>query len=532
MFDYIVIGAGSAGCVVANRLSENPANRVLLLEAGPKDSNPMIHMPGGCGEVLKSDKLNWQLWSTPQIHMNNRRLYIPRGKMLGGSSGANGMVYNRGHATDYDDWAAAGNTGWSYDDVLPYFKKSEDQVNGANKFHGTGGELHVRNAPSDNPLYDFFIEAGKEIGIPYNADFNGATQHGIGRYQCTIKNGKRQSSAVAFLHPVLKRPNLSVVTGAEVSKLLVAGEKVSGVEYSKGKGFESVSASQEIILCAGAVKNPQLLQLSGIGHPDDLASVGIKTHHELPGVGRNLQDHLDLLLHYECTEPVTLNGTARFDKQILVGLQYLLFKSGIGACNNIEGAGYVYSNRNETRPDIQLHFVPAYMTGLTDPLPRQHGVTLHACNLRPKARGSVTLASANPKDAPVIDFNFLDNEHDWKKMIGSFGICQELMAANAWQGAIGKPIGATANTDTEEQIRELIKTNSETVYHPVGSCKMGVDENAVVDPQLRVHGLEGLRIADASIIPSQIGGNTSAPAIMIGEKCADLVLGNTLQVIT
>ena len=528
MYDYIVVGGGSAGCTIASRLSEDPANKVLLLEAGPKDTNPMIHMPGGCAEVLKSNSLNWQLWSTPQKNLNNRKLFVPRGRTLGGSSSANGMVYIRGHASDYNDWAAAGNKGWSYKEVLPYFKKSQDQARGADDYHGAGGELHVQDAPSDNPLFDLFIEAGKEIGIPQNDDFNGAEQEGIGRFQCTIRNGKRQSSAVAFLRPAAKRANLTVITGANVEKLELKGERAIGVHYRRGRASHRVKARKEIILSAGTIKNPQILQLSGIGHPDDLNRVGIATLHELTGVGRNLQEHLDLIIHYECTQPITLNGAARIDKQLMIGLNYMFFKKGVGAHNNIEGGAFLRSSSDEKRPDIQMHFCPAYMLDLTSPLPKQHGVTLHACNLRPKAQGTVTLASGDPSDQPLIDFNFLDNEQDWQKMISAFKISRELMHAAAWNGYLGKQLGPAANASSDEEIRAAIKEIADTIYHPVGTCKMGTDSSAVVGADLKVHGIDGLRVADASIIPSLIGGNTNAPAIMIGEKCADLILGRTL----
>ena len=524
-FDYIVVGAGSAGCVVANRLSANPAHRVLLLEAGPRDRNPMIHMPGGCAEVLKSKTLNWQLWSTPQKHLANRPIWVPRGRTLGGSSAANGMVYIRGHASDYDDWAAAGNTGWSYREVLPLFRKFEDQVRGADEFHGVGGELHVDEPTSPNVLFDRFIEAGVEIGIPHNRDFNGATQDGIGRFQVTIKNGKRQSSAVAFLHPVLGRPNLTVVTGANVTRVLLQGERVTGVEYLRGKTLHTATAAKEIVLSAGAVKNPQILQLSGIGHPDDLARAGVALRHALPGVGHNLQEHLDLLFRYEVTQPITLNGDMRIDKQMKIALQYFLFRQGVAATNGIETGAFFKSRPQETRPDIQLHFVPANMNGLIEKLPPQHGITLHACNLRPKSRGSVTLASSNPLDAPVIDFNFLAEEEDWQTMLRAFRWSQELLAARAWGGLLGRPLVPDAVLRSEDEMRRAITQITDSVYHPVGSCRMGTGDDAVVDPQLRVHGLQGLRIADASIMPTLIGGNTNAPAMMIGEKCAAMMLG-------
>lgn len=524
-FDYIVVGAGSAGCVVANRLSANPAHRVLLLEAGPKDYNPMIHMPGGCAEVLKSKTLNWQLWSTPQKHLANRPIWIPRGRTLGGSSSANGMVYIRGHASDYDDWAVLGNDGWAYRDVLPLFRKFEDQVRGSDAFHGVGGELHVGEPSSTNVLFDRFIDAGVEIGIPYSRDFNGAMQDGIGRFQVTIKNGKRQSSAVAFLRPVQKRKNLTVITGANVTRLLLQADRVTGVEFLRGKNLQTASASKEIVLSAGAVKNPQILQLSGIGHPDDLARAGVVLKHALAGVGRNLQEHLDLLFRYEVTQPITLNGDMRIDKQMKIAMEYLLHKKGIAATNGIETGAFFKSRPEETRPDVQLHFVPANMNGIIEKLPKQHGVTLHACNLRPKSRGSVTLASSNPLDAPVIDFNFLAEEDDWQTMLRAFRWSQELLAAKAWGGLIGRPLVPNTVCRSEDEMRNAITQITDSVYHPVGSCRMGIGEDTVVDPQLRVHGLKGLRIADTSIMPTLIGGNTNAPAMMIGEKCAGMMVG-------
>lgn len=523
-FDYIVVGAGSAGCVVANRLSANPANRVLLLEAGPKDRNPMIHMPGGCTEVLKSKTLNWQLWSTPQKQLADRRIWIPRGRTLGGSSASNGMVYIRGHASDYDDWAAAGNAGWAYRDVLPLFRKFENQARGADEFHGVDGELYVGEPTSDNILFDRFIAAGEELGVKHNRDFNGAEQEGFGRFQVTIKNGRRQSSAVAFLRPVLQRPNLTIVTGATVSRVLLTGDRATGIEYVQGRTIKTAIAGKEIVLSAGAVKNPQILQLSGIGHRDDLARAGVALKHELPGVGRNLQEHLDVLLRYEATQPITMNGLMRADKQLKIALQYLFTKTGVAATNGIEAGAFIRSTPEQARPDLQMHFVPANMIDLIQPLPKQHGITLHVCNLRPKSRGTATIASSNPLDAPVIDFNFLAEEDDWQTMLRAYKWGQNLMAAKAWNGLIGKPISPDAIAHKEEDMRRAIPHCAESVYHPVGSCKMGIDSESVVDPQLRVHGLKGLRIADVSIMPAMIGGNTNAPAMMIGERCAGLML--------
>lgn len=525
MYDYIIIGAGSAGCVLANRLSADPKNSVLLLEAGPKDRNPMIHMPGGVGEVLKSNTLNWKFVSEPQRNLGGRQYIVPRGRTLGGSSSANGMVYIRGHATDYDDWESWGNKGWSYQDVLPYFKQMEDFNRGENAFHGAGGELHISEAPGDNPMYNQYIAAGAELGYATTDDFNGAQQEGFGRYHTTIKDAKRWSSASAFLTPILNRTNLSVITGAEVHEVLLENGKAVGIVYATKKGRLEVKANKEVILCAGAIKSPHILQLSGIGDSADLQAAGIEPRHELPGVGKNLQEHFDVLVRFECKEPISLNGIDRFPKNLQIAWDYFMHKNGIAACNNIEAGAFLKTKDSLDRPDIQLHFVPCNMTGLTDKLPLQHGITLHACILRPKSSGTVKAESRNPACRPKIDFNFLAHEEDWQTAIACFRILRKLMTAKAWGDLIGEEISPGKHIQSDEEIRSILGTCSETVYHPVGTCKMGIDDMAVVDPELKVHGIEGLRIADASIMPSIIGGNTNAPSMMIGEKCAAMILG-------
>lgn len=524
MFDYIIVGAGSAGCVLANRLSADSKTKVLLIEAGPADKSPMLHMPGGTAESIKSDVLNWKFNSQPQQFLNQRKIPVPRGRTLGGCSAINGMAYVRGHATDYDDWAAAGNTGWSFDEVLPYFKKSEDNVRGDSKYHGTGGELKVSNAGSGLVLFQRWLQALQRAGFDYNEDFNGERQDGVGLFQVTINKGKRWSTATAFLKPIRDRQNLTVMTEAHVAKLMLDGKRVTGVELLRKGAREQHKAAKEVILCAGAIGSPHIMQLSGIGREEDLSKAGITQTIDLPGVGHNLQEHLDLKLNWAINQPLALNKLVRFPHNVLVGLNYVFRKQGIAANSGIEGSAFWRSDEALHRPDVQFHFVPAYMHFLTDPLPEQHGVTLRACNLRPQARGSVLAASADPSVAPLIDFNFMSNDFDRGMMLKALYKSREIMYTDNWEGLIEEALTPGLDSNDEGELLEMIKNTCDTVYHPVGTCKMGIDEQAVVDPQLRVCGVEGLRVADASIIPAMIGGNTNAPVIMIAEKCADMIL--------
>lgn len=528
MFDYVVVGAGSAGCLLAARLSEDPKNKVLLLEAGPSDNHPMIHMPGGVAELLKTNSHNWQDYSVPQQHLNNRKLFIPRGKMLGGSSGINGMVYIRGNAWDYDHWASLGNKGWSYKEVLPLFKRGEDNVRGANEFHGVGGGLRVINSPAESEIYDRFVNAGVEVGHPRCEDFNGADQHGFGRFQATINDAKKRcSSAVAFLTPAVRqRPNLSIVVNAQVTQILLEGKRATGIEYVQKKKVHKINANKEIILSSGTLKSPHILQLSGIGRGEDLKMAGITVKHELPGVGYNLQEHLDVTVNYGANELTHNADATKIHLMAKTALQYFIFKKGIAACNMIEGGAFTKSTPDKKVPDIQMHFVPVYMTGLIDPLPKQEGMTIHACQLRPKSTGWIKPASNDALQKPQVDFNFLSDSSDMDTLVACYEQLRDLMTAKAWKGCVTGTIRPQQVLEKRADIEAYVRANADTVYHPVGTCKMGSDAQSVVDDQLRVHGIEGLRVADCSIFPTLIGGNTNAPAMMVGEKCADLIKGN------
>jgi choline dehydrogenase len=526
MYDYVIVGAGSAGCVLANRLTEDPDTTVLLLEAGMSDWHPFIHMPGGVGELLKGKLFNWYFDTAPEKHLNNRRLYWPRGKGLGGSSSMNGMIYIRGHRNDYDQWAQElGCTGWSYDDVLPYFRKSENFFGGENEFHGAGGPLGITQDASGHMLFGLFKEAARQAGYPETKDFNGAQQEGYGSYQLTIANGERQSTAVAFLDPVRSRPNLTIITRAHVKAINIDGGRVIGVTYRRGMGMHTVSAKREVLVCAGAVHSPQLLMLSGIGDGTQLKKFGIPVKVNKPAVGQNLQDHLDVMVQQHCTQPVSLFELTKFHNMILTLIQYYRTRSGPGASNGLEAGAFVKTDPSLAIPDVQLHFIPAFMLDHAREVGPGHGYMLHACQLRPRSKGYIGLQSGDPFAAPVIQPNYLSDPYDIGVLVKAVKIARNIFAQAAFDPYRGKEEVPGEAVQTDEQLIACVRQKAETIYHPVGTCRMGVDADAVVDLECRVKGVGGLRVVDASVMPTLIGGNTNATTIMIAEKIADRIRG-------
>jgi len=521
-FDYIIVGAGSAGCVLANRLSADPACRVLLLESGPRDWNPFIHMPAGLSKLVSFKSLNWNYDTEPEKELNGRRLYWPRGRVLGGSSSINAMCFSRGHRSDYDDWAAAGNPGWSWGHVLPYFKRSQDQARGPSVLHGVGGPLSVEDLSFKNPLSDVFIQAAEQAGLARNNDFNGPTQRGFGFYQVTQRNGRRCSTARGYLKPVRHRPNLTVYTGATTLGLVLNGSRIEGLRFRRHGRVRQVHADQEVILSAGAINSPQLLMLSGIGPADHLQSLGIAVRHHLPEVGRNLQDHLDICTLTRCSQPVTYDQL----NELRVGLNYFLKGQGEGTSNIAESGGFLVSGRGKAdRPDIQMHFVPALLDDHGRNRLPGDGYTLHACPLRPESRGRIELKSADPRQPPAIYANYLSEPEDLEMMLESVRWSREILSQPAFKPFRAHEIFPGDGVRDRQGLIDFIRAKAETIYHPVGTCRMGSDADSVVDPELRVRGLEGLRVVDASIMPTLVGGNTNAPTIMIAEKAAALILG-------
>jgi choline dehydrogenase len=532
-YDYIIIGAGSAGCVLANRLSADPKTKVLLLEAGGKDNSILVRMPAGAGALLQAKgPYNWGFWTEPEANLDGRKLWWPRGKGWGGSSSINGMIYIRGHARDYDQWSQMGLRGWSYAEVLPYFKRSETFQGGGDAYHGSDGPLYVSKASSPSPLYSSFIAAGAEAGHKLTSDFNGFQQEGFGPYQLTIRDGRRWSTAAGYLHPILgQRPNLTCETEARTTKILIEKGRAVGVEFAQGKGAAKrvAYANAEVLLCTGAVQSPQILQLSGIGDPDDLTAAGVPVVHALKGVGKNLQDHLDMALSWETPGVTSAFTYNKGLNKLWTGLNYMLRGQGPGRQNFLEAGAFLKSRPDLDRPDLQLHCVMAIMQDHGKVLVEKDGFTVHVCQLRPESRGEVGLRSADPFDDPAIRANYLSSEEDRRALREGLRITRELADQPALKAIRGAELFPGPGVASDADIDAWIRRSAETIYHPVGTCRMGAagDAMAVVDDKLKVVGLEGLRVVDASVMPTLVGGNTNAPTIMIAEKAADLILGRS-----
>ncbi len=529
-FDYIIVGGGSAGCTVAGRLSEDVQCDVLVTEAGGTDNSPLIRWPAGYSR-LSGERIRWEWQTVPQRHLDDRRLLFPQGKIIGGGSSVNSMVYIRGNARDYDHWRALGNSGWGYSDVLPYFKRSEDNERLRNAYHGVGGPLGVADQRGPINLTRIFIRAAQEAGVPYNDDFNGVSQYGVGLYQVTQRHGIR-SSATVFLGKKGTRKNLSVLTRTRVTKILIEKGKAVGVELIRGDGArpETMRARREVIIASGAIGSPKLLMLSGIGAADDLRRLGITPLADLPGVGKNLQDHLDIYCCVRLNAPVSYNGQDRGLWALRHGLQYLLYGTGAITSNVCEGGAFVSTSGNAEWPDIQMHFLPAYVIDHGRVRVKGHGMTLNTAVLRPKSRGEIRLQSADPLLDPLIDPNYLAEPQDLKDGIEGFKIAREILAAPSFGKIFDGEHLPGAHVRTDAQIEDYVRQWSKTDFHPAGTCKMGSDKSSVVDTELKVHGISGLRVVDNSIMPTLVSGNTNAAALMIGERGADAILGRRLPV--
>jgi choline dehydrogenase len=528
-FDYIIVGAGSAGCVLANRLSEDRNNKVLLLETGGSDKSIFIQMPTALSIPMNTKKYAWQFETEPEPNLDNRRMHCPRGKVLGGSSSINGMVYVRGHARDFDEWQQHGATNWDYAHCLPYFKKAETWAFDGDKYRGKQGPLGVNNGNNmQNPLYQAFVDAGIEAGYFPTDDYNGHQQEGFGPMHMTVKNGVRSSSSNAYLRPAMTRKNLTVITHALVHKVLLDGKNTVGVRYERKGKIYDVNVEKDVILSAGPIGSPHILQLSGIGSKNVLESAGIEMKHELPGVGENLQDHLEFYFQFKCKQPITLNGKLDWWNKLLIGVRWILTKEGLGSTNHFESCGFIRSKANVEWPDLQYHFLPAAMRYDGKEAFSGHGFQVHIGHNKPKSRGFIKAVSSDPKVHPQIRFNYLEHEEDREGFRACVRLTREIINQGALDSYRGEEIQPGIDVESDEEIDAFVRQFVESAYHPSCSCKMGTDELAVVDPKTRVHGINGLRVVDSSIFPTIPNGNLNAPTIMVAERGADIILDREL----
>jgi choline dehydrogenase len=524
--DFIIVGAGSAGCALANRLSENPQNKVVLLEFGGSDIGPFIQMPAALSYPMNMSRYDWGYESAPEPHLDGRTLALPRGKVIGGSSSINGMVYVRGNACDFDSWEEMGAKGWGYQDVLPYFQRLENtEVDG--DWRGKSGPLYVSRGTRWSPLYDAFVQAGEEAGYAKTDDYNGYRQEGFGDMEMTVHNGRRWSASNAYLWPIKGRENLEIISGAHVNRILMEGKRAVGVEYMRGGQVHQVKCSREVVVSASSINSPKLLMHSGIGDAAALSALGIDVIADRKGVGANLQDHLELYIQQACTQPITLYKHWNLISKGVIGAQWQLAKSGLGTTNHFETCGFIRSKAGVMYPDIQFHFLPFAVRYDGQAAAEGHGYQVHVGPMRSKSRGAVTLQSADPMDKPNVLFNYMSHEDDWEDFRQCIRLTRELFAQQAFDPFRGKEIQPGKDVESDDHLNAFIKEHVESAFHPCGTCKMGDanDETAVVDSECRVIGVDGLRVADSSIFPQITNGNLNAPSIMVGEKAADHILG-------